>query len=219
MKNSKKGVTLVELVICCAILVLLAGACTALLVSGQSAFNTSSQAANSQLESSVLQTHLLNIVPRASNIVPINATETATATDIEDFAEAKIMTQADGHCLYFQDGVLVIRTGGKDYFIDTIAEFEYDVQVAGVMEEEPTTSETNTEAEEEDEPLFGYPRAQLIYKVTLTDGNSYRGGFVMSNIAYESLLANVDIFQDNKEMLNLREYPLTFPAPEEPSET
>lgn len=218
MKNSKKGVTLVELVICCAILVLLAGACTALLVSGQSAFNTSSQAANSQLESSVLQTHLLNIVPRASNIVPVDATDTDT------FAQVKEMTQADGHCLYFQDGVLVIRTGGKDYFIDTIAEFEYDIQVAGPgasdsVTEEPTTPEIDAEEDEEDEPLFGYPRAQLVYKVTLTDGNSYRGGFVMSNIAYERLLANVKTFEEIDGMLKLSKYPLTFPAPEEPSET
>lgn len=218
MKHSKKGITLVELIICCAIIVLLAGACTALLLSGQRAFNNGSEIANSQMESSVLQTHLLKIVPLAYSALPVDS-----ENDASGFDQAKNMAADDGHCMYFEDGVLIIRTGGKDYPIDAIAEFEYDVQVAGAGASGSAEEETQTPAEttvpgiydeEDDEPIYGFPRAQLIYKVTLTDGNTYSGGFVMSNVAYERLLENVKIFEEIDGMLKLSEYPLTFPNPQ-----
>ena len=81
MKQSKKGITLVELVICCAILVLLGGACTAVLVSGQTVFNTSSKTANAQLDADVLQTYLMNLLPPAKNIKEANR-----LTDVKDTA-------------------------------------------------------------------------------------------------------------------------------------
>ena len=50
MKKSKKGITLVELVICCAIIVMLGGACTAVLASGSRVYNQSTSAATSQMD-------------------------------------------------------------------------------------------------------------------------------------------------------------------------
>lgn len=53
MKRTKKGITLVELVVCCGIMVMLAGACTAVLVSGARLFSDSSDTARAQLQYTV----------------------------------------------------------------------------------------------------------------------------------------------------------------------
>lgn len=155
MKRSKKGITLVELVITCAIIVLLGGACTSVLVSGQSIFNTSTKSANAQLDADVLQTYLMNLLPPSKNINKLNS-----ANEAKD--------QATGNYLYFNDGQFTLRSEGKDTVISSVTEFAYSVVPAG----DPTTSTT--------------VRAQLQYTITLTDGSTLEGGFVMGNVAYDA---------------------------------
>lgn len=155
MKKTKKGVTLVELVICCAIIVMLGGACTAVLLSGHSIFNTSSKAANAQLDSDVLQTYMMNLLPSAKNV------------DQLSLAEAKALTS--GNSVYFDDengDVFTLQIDGEKNTIRSIAEFEYSIARAG-------DSASST------------ARAQFLYTVTMTDGSSFTGGFVLSNMKYD----------------------------------
>ena len=68
MKRTKKGFTLVELIICCAIMTMLAGACTALLMSGEKLFSTGSKSALTQMDVNVLQATILNRLPSANAV-------------------------------------------------------------------------------------------------------------------------------------------------------
>lgn len=122
MHKSKKGVTLVELVICCAIIVMLGGACSAVLASGSRVFNTSSHTANAQLDVNVIQNYMMNLVPSADEMYP---------TTLE---EAKAKTS--GNCLFFDNEVFTIRINGKNTAIRSVKEFTYDVIRAG----DPTSS-------------------------------------------------------------------------------
>lgn len=119
MKQSKKGITLVELVICCAILVLLGGACTAVLVSGQTVFNTSSKTANAQLDADVLQTYLMNLLPPAKNIK-------AGSLD-----EATVTTEKFNAIFFDNDNVFTLRRGKDFTTIQSIAGFQYKIVPAG----------------------------------------------------------------------------------------
>lgn len=119
MKQSKKGITLVELVICCAILVLLGGACTAVLVSGQTVFNTSSKTANAQLDADVLQTYLMNLLPPAKNIK-------AGSLD-----EATVTTEKFNAIFFDNDNVFTLRRGKDFTTIQSITGFQYNIVSAG----------------------------------------------------------------------------------------
>lgn len=157
MKQSKKGITLVELVICCAILVLLGGACTAVLVSGQTVFNTSSKTANAQLDADVLQTYLMNLLPPAKNIKAGSLDEATATTEGLEF-----------NAIFFDnDNVFTLRRGKDFTTIRSIAGFQYKIVPAG---EEASTS----------------ARAQLQYTITLTDGSEINGGFVLANVKYDA---------------------------------
>ncbi len=156
MKKSKKGVTLVELVICCAIIVLLGGACTAVLASGSTIFNTSSQTANAQLDSDVLQNFMMNLIPSSKTVGQLTLNQ------------AKALV--DGNCLFFDDendGVFTVRVNGKNTTIRSITEFEYSIIRAG-------------------DPDSDTARAQFIYTATLSDGTELHGGFVLSNMKYDA---------------------------------
>ena len=116
MKNSKKGVTLVELVICCAIIVMLGGACTAVLASGSTIFNKSSQTANAQLDSDVLQNFMMNLIPSAKNVSQIGLTE---AKGLQN-----------GNCLYFDhenDNMFTVRADKSNTTIRSVTEFVYEI--------------------------------------------------------------------------------------------
>jgi len=114
MKKSKKGVTLVELIICCFIIVMLGGACTALLMSGEHIYSNSADAAGAQLDADVLQTYMMKLVPSADNVT----VDTVPAAD------------QDG--LYFDDeGVFTISANGKLTTIDSVSEFKYSLVKAG----------------------------------------------------------------------------------------
>ena len=121
MKKSKKGVTLVELIICCGIIVMLGGACTAVLLSGQRIFNTSSGSAGAQLDTDVVQAYLTNVVPRATNIGQPSDVSAITA----------------GTCLYFAGGgsdVFTIRIDGKETSIRSVSDFKYQIVPAGTAD-------------------------------------------------------------------------------------
>lgn len=166
MKQSKKGITLVELVICCAILVLLGGACTAVLVSGQTVFNTSSKTANAQLDADVLQTYLMNLLPPAKNIKAGSLDEATATTEGLEF-----------NAIFFDnDNVFTLRRGKDFTTIRSIAGFQYTIVCAGEAPTDPT-----------DDSGSG-ARAQLKYTITLTDGSKINGGFVLANVKYSSSL-------------------------------
>ena len=120
MKNSKKGMSLVELVICCAIIVMLGGACTAVLASGSSIFNQSSRTANAQLDSDVLQNYMIQLVPSAKRVGQIEKDDVATL--------------GEEICFYFDEesGKFTIRTSAdKSTTISSVTEFTYKVICAG----------------------------------------------------------------------------------------
>lgn len=117
MKHTKKGVTLVELVITCAIIVMLGGACTAVLISGQHVYSTSASAANATLEANVLQTYMLNLLPSSSQV---------NLVDEDDIGD-------DGNYLYFNDeDQFVIQTDGKTTIVNGVTKFDYSFKRAGV---------------------------------------------------------------------------------------
>lgn len=114
INRNKKGVTLVELVICCAIIVMLGGACTALLMSGNTIYNRSSASANAQLDADVLQTYMLNILPRCNKV------------------KADRLEGSEVNCIYFNgDGKFCLERGGSVTTITAISKLEYEVVKAG----------------------------------------------------------------------------------------
>lgn len=181
MKKTKKGITLVELVICCAILVLLGGACTAVLVSGQTVFNTSSKTANAQLDADVLQNYLMNLLPSSKNIAQINLTE------------AKALS--DGNSIFLDkdnDGPFTLNMDGKNTTINSISELQYSITCAGAADSSTA-------------------RAQFVYTVTLKDGSTFDGGFILANLKY-SEVAITPLPDDG--LYSISEHPLSFDVPE-----
>lgn len=155
MKQSKKGFTLVELIICCAIITMLAGACTALLMSGEKLFSTGSKSAASQMDVTLLQTTLLNRLPSTKVVEAL--TDSAAETAQEGTADGSTY-------LFFNDeGVFVIRYGGKNTTIREISEFEYTLSKIG-------SSET--------------ARTQFSYTVVCKDGTQYTGGLALSTMKF-----------------------------------
>lgn len=160
MKRSKKGFTLVELIICCAIITMLAGASTALLMSGEKLFSTGSKSAISQMDVSLLQTSLLQRLPSTKVISALTA-------DDADLSDAQTGTSTADTALFFDDeGVFVIRYAGKNTTIREVSEFEYTLTKIG-------TSDT--------------ARTQFSYTVTCKDGTKYNGGVALSTMNFGSL--------------------------------
>ena len=116
MKKSKKGITLVELVICCGIIVLLGGACTAVLLSGERVFSSSSNMANTQMEANVLQTFLLNRLPLVKEIEETNIAAATTKVSFEDIEGDKQLT---------------ILSGGTRTVLGGVSSFRYSYSKAG----------------------------------------------------------------------------------------
>lgn len=189
MKKSKKGITLVELVICCAVLALLAGAVTAVLMSGEHLFSTSADSASAQMELDVLQTNLLGIIPSAQ--------------------EVDIYTgQTDIDAIYFSNGNLVIRHNAKETVINDVTNFKYKIIRAGT-DPNPTAS---TESTEETKPVTA--RAQFCYEVTFRNGQTFDGGFIISNLPYPDVVDALTTEEpDPTDMIELSSKPLCFPIP------
>lgn len=182
MEKSKKGITLVELVICCAVLALLAGAVTAVLMSGEHLFSTSADSASAQMEFDVLQTNLLGIIPSAKNI--------SVSSMDDDFP-------LTGHSIYFNGSKLIIRSSvavtedgvtsvsTKETEIRGVDAFTYQITPAGII---PPDGEDATTATAR--PLFSYT-------VTFSDGTVYRGGFVINNFPYVDIGSLAGSIEEN----------------------
>lgn len=195
MKRTKKGITLVELVICCAIIVLIGGAATALLMSGEHLFSSSADSASNQMELDVLQSYMMNIIPSAKNIGVVTRDE-----------DGVLQLPESGNCIFFNDdGDLIIRTDTKETEIRSISEFQYQVIRAGIASETPEDSDAETEPDT--------ARAQFVYTVTFSNGQTYQGGFVINNLSYPVVSASV-----GTELADLNEAPLCVSIPIDPTE-
>ena len=163
MKKSKKGVTLVELIICCFIIVMVGGACTALLMSGEHIYSSSANAAGAQLDSDVLQTYMMKMVPSTEQISQIS------------LADAKAVS--DGTSMYFDDEneqEFTICIDGDYTTIGSVSEFKYTIVKAGAAGSLTA-------------------RAQFTYKVTMNDDSEFTGGFMLSNMKFDEItLSDVD---------------------------
>lgn len=201
MKRTKKGITLVELVICCAIIVLIGGAATALLMSGEHLFSSSADSASNQMELDVLQSHMMNIIPSAKNIGIIETDE-----------DNDLLLPPDGNCIYFNDAdTLIIRTGSKETEIRAVTGFVYQIILAGVPNE--SLPSQSTEPTTETEPPIT-ARAQFLYTVTFRNGQSYQGGFVINNLSYPVVEAELGTTERD-----LKDSPICVSIPEVPSAT
>lgn len=193
MKKSKKGITLVELVICCAIIVMLGGACSAVLASGSRIFNQSSNSANAQLDADLLQNHMMTLIPSARNVGNIT---------LDELDQAKQLTT--GSYMFFDKdnaNLFTLRVNGKNTTIRSIKEFEYSIIQAG--DPDSTTA-----------------RPQFVYTVTFSDGNIMNGGFVLSNLPYVGGSADPDDPnppEDSMEQIKgkISEKPFCFNLPDD----
>ena len=177
MKRSKKGVTLVELIICCAITVMLAGACTAVLISGQRVWKSGSESANAQMTADVMQTNLYNRLPTMNGAA---VTDVATAKTPSAGAG---MTMDGWFSLYLdgEDGeakVFTMNAGGNTTTLEDVTDLSFSFTRAG----DPTSTTA---------------RAQFVYTATLVDGREFSGGLVISNLQYEDITGYTDGAEDN----------------------
>ena len=115
--RSKKGLTLVELAICCAITLLLGSACLSLLLSGRSLFDKGAQSANSAMEYDILQTFMMQQLP--------------SAVEIEQIATPDSVQSSKVGTLSVEDGALVICTGSTVIRLTTISDLQYTMIRAG----------------------------------------------------------------------------------------
>jgi len=192
MNKSKKGVTLVELVIACSIMVLLAGACTAVLVSGQRLFISGAQTATNQLEANLLQTSLLKSLP---NVVGVEVTTTDA-----------VKNDTDGVSIFMENGgSLTIRKNGTNMTVNNVKTFEYRFKIAGKeatydADGDPTTPETlSTDT----------AKARFIYTAELEDGTSITGGLVLTNIPYKNV-GSISGEWDGEDTYGALYFPITL---------
>lgn len=115
MKKTKRGVTLVELIICCSIIVMLGGACSAVIASGSTIFNRSTSTAHAQMESDVFQTFMMNTLPSAKDIK-------AGSGAVSGLKNALYINADDD---------LIVRVDSIDTRIRSVKSFEYTVVPAG----------------------------------------------------------------------------------------
>lgn len=166
MKRTKKGFTLVELIICCAIMTMLAGACTALLMSGEKLFSTGSKSALTQMDVNVLQTTMLNRLPSANSVELVLGEipeEQATPGEDEKNVTELFFDEVDGK------QVFTIRHDGKGTTIPEIEEFTCYLMPIGA-------SET--------------ARAQFHYTATCKNGAVYSGGMALSTMNFATATAD-----------------------------
>ena len=166
VNNTKKGVTLVELVISCIVMVLLAGACTAVLISGQKLFLSGSQMANNQLEASLLQNTLLNMLPKMVEVELIEVESSGATVGAKD--------KEEGVSLFFDNGKFTIRQDESNTNVNKVVDFSYDFQEVG----------TSRGIDNKGNPIPRTSRAQFVYVATLEDGRTISGGMVLANTKY-----------------------------------
>lgn len=154
-RRNKKGVTLVELIICCAIIVMVGGACTAVLLSGHRIFNSSSVSASTQMDADVIQTYLTNIVPRAKEI--------ALANSIDP-------TDTESCYLYFKDNTFCIHTNGKDVNLPSVSEFKCQLKSAGNTSSSRAQFVYTIISTDGTSYSSGFVLANLVYNTVITGG-------------------------------------------------
>lgn len=154
MNRNKSGVTLVELIICCAIIVLIGGACTAVMLSGHKIFNSSSVSASVQMDADVIQTYLTSFVPRAKKI------EKADAVDFNI---------TEGCYLYFKDKTFYIRANGKDTSIPSVSEFKCQLKSAGSTSSSRAQFVYTVVASDGSSYSSGFVLANLVYANVISD--------------------------------------------------
>ena len=175
MKKSKKGVTLVELVICCAIMVMLAGACTAVLVSGQRLYASGSGSANARITADLLQTSLYGKLPGKGSVKVIPVSVAADVTPVKG--------SSTGTALYFQDGdVLVIQNDGNPMTVNDVTGFTYTFQKVGINDS---------------------ARTQFHYTATLANGGTCSGGIVSSKLAFQDITLAADTGSTTLSLQNI----------------
>ena len=187
MKRTKKGFTLVELIICCAIMTMLAGACTALLMSGEKLFSTGSKSALTQMDVNLLQTTMLNRLPSANSVELVLGEipeEQATPGQGEEKITELFFDEVDGK------QVFTIRHDGKGTTIPEIEEFTCYLMPIGAS----TTA-----------------RAQLNYTATCKNGDVYSGGMALSTMNFANATADPDF----PAALTSADTPLSLTAPAE----
>lgn len=185
MKRTKKGFTLVELIICCAIMTMLAGACTALLMSGEKLFSTGSKSALTQMDVNVLQTTILNRLPSANAVELVLGEipeEQATPGADEKNVTELFFDEVDGK------QVFTIRHDGKGTTIPEIEEFTCYLMPIGAS----TTA-----------------RAQLNYTATCKNGDVYSGGMALSTMNFATATSDADF----PAALTDADTPLRLPKP------
>ena len=175
MRKSKKGITLVEMVIACVIMVLLGGACTAVLVSGQKLFLSGTTMANNQLDSNVVQTTMLKALPKTERVIWKNTVNSARAEDtgVSIFFEIDAAGEV---------GSLVIRQNETEITVNKVKDFSYSFERVGQKNDAEPTLET--------------AKAQFIYTVVMEDDSVITGGVVLTNVRYR----DVDDSLDDDEM-------------------
>ena len=102
-------------------MILLAGACTAVIVSGQRLFVKGSQTANTQLETNALQTTIIKSLPNMSVV-----TKKTSPTDVQT-----VKTSTEGVGIFLEDGKLTIRRHGSNVTINSVAKFECGFKKVG----------------------------------------------------------------------------------------
>lgn len=168
MKRSKKGVTLVELIICCAITVMLAGACTAVLISGQRVWKSGSESANAQMTADVMQTNLYNRLPTMNGAAVTDVAAAKTTPAGADSWFSLYLDGADGEAKVF-----TMNAGGNTTTLEDVTDLSFAFTKAG-------------------DPDSDTARAQFVYTATLVDGREFSGGLVISNLKFEDITGYTD---------------------------
>lgn len=117
-KRSKRGITLVELAICCAITLLLGGACLTVLLSGRGMFDKGAQTADTMLETDIFQTFMMQQLPSATSI---------TQTESDGVLQSETCSY-----LAVEDGGVTLHRGSNVIRLTTIRDCRYAVIPAGL---------------------------------------------------------------------------------------
>ena len=117
-KRSKRGITLVELAICCAITLLLGGGCLTVLLSGRDMFDKGAQTADAMLEADIFQTLMMQQLPSVTGIAQ---------TDPDDISKNETCRR-----LAVEDNAVTIHIGDNVIRLAAISDCRYSVIPAGL---------------------------------------------------------------------------------------
>ena len=116
---------------------------------------------NNQLEANVLQTAIINSLPKMIKV------------EQKSIDDAKATTE--GVAIFFDSGTLTIRQNGFNMTVNKVNGLTYEFKRAGKASSDLAIPET--------------ARAQFVYHATLEDGSSINGGLVLTNTKYTDVVA------------------------------